>query len=80
MRPFCNSTFLSGNFSICLIKTVLFPALQKSSHCKKKAVLQCRILKARKGIINAYDANAKVQTTTKYNVMHRLEHAKRKWQ
>ena len=43
----------------------------KPNHCKK-SVLQCRTLKARKGIINAYEAKAKVQTTTRYNVMHRL--------
>ena len=39
-----------------------------------KTVIQCRSLKARNGIINAYVAKAKVQTTTKYNVMQRLEH------
>ena len=29
-------------------------------------------MKARTGIINAYETKAKVQTTTRYNVMHRL--------
>ena len=39
-----------------------------------KTVTQCRSLKARNGIINAYVAMAKVQTTTKCNVMQRIEH------
>ena len=38
-----------------------------------KTLLQCRILKARKENVNGYDTKTKVQTTTKYNVMHRLE-------
>ena len=38
-----------------------------------KSVLQCRTLKARKGIVNGLEVKAKVQTTTKYNVMYRLE-------
>ena len=38
-----------------------------------KTVLQWRTLKARKGIINAYESKAKVQTTSKYNMMRRLE-------
>ena len=36
-----------------------------------ETVLQCRTLKAREDIINTYEAKVKVQTTTKYNVMHR---------
>ena len=35
-----------------------------------KTILQCRTLKARRGIINAYTTKAKIQTTTKYNLMH----------
>ena len=31
------------------------------------------VLKTRKGIMNGWEAKAKVQTTTKYNVMYRLE-------
>ena len=47
----------------------------------KKTVLQCRILKAGKIIITAYNPKAKVQTFfTKYNVIHRLEQSKGKWQ
>ena len=38
-----------------------------------KSVLQCRTLKARKAIVNDWEVKAKVQTTTKYNVMYRLE-------
>ena len=38
-----------------------------------ETVLQCRILTAREDIINTYEAKAKVQTTTKYNVMHMPE-------
>ena len=38
-----------------------------------ETVLQCRILTAREDIINIYEAKAKVQTTTKYNVMHMPE-------
>ena len=38
-----------------------------------KTVLQWRTLKARKGIINAYEAIGKVQITAEYDVMHRLE-------
>ena len=38
-----------------------------------KTVLQWRTLKARKGTINVYEVKAKGQTTTKYNVVHRLE-------
>ena len=49
-----------------------------------KTELPCRTLKARKGIINAYESKTKVQTNTKYNVMHRLaqvpKEAKDKWQ
>ena len=46
----------------------------------KRTVLQCRVLKAGKIIITAYNPKAKVQTFTKYNVMHRLEQSKDKWQ
>ena len=54
-----------------------------------KTILQCKILKACKGNVNGPEAIAKVQTTTKYNMMHRLEQvpkgvvqnqAKGKWQ
>ena len=54
-----------------------------------KTVLQYKTLKTNKGIINAYESKAKVQTTTKYNVMLKLEQvtksvvqeqAKGKWQ
>ena len=38
-----------------------------------KTVLQSRTLKTRKGIVNDWEAKAKVQTTTKYNMMQRLE-------
>ena len=45
----------------------------------KKTVLQCRILKAGKIIITAYNPKAKIETTTKYNVIHKLEQSKGKW-
>ena len=34
-------------------------------------------MKARKGIINACESKAKVQTTSKYNVMRRLEQVRK---
>ena len=50
--------------------------------CKRKGtknlitaetVLQCRILKARKGNVNGSEAKAKVETTKKYIVMDSLK-------
>ena len=42
-----------------------------------KTALQCRTLKARKGMVNGWEAKVKVQTSTKYNMMHKLEHVQK---
>ena len=46
--------------------------VSKPNHCKNCNAMQ--ITEGQDGIINAYVAKAKVQTTTKCNVMQRIEH------